>query len=59
MADDGDHGVVHGTFVKRNKGNNLTAQLQYLLDSPSKQQNILGSLNSRNSMDFNTLVDNS
>lgn len=37
MADDGDHGVVHGTFVKRNKGNNLTAQLQFLLESPSKQ----------------------
>lgn len=36
LADDGDHGVVHGSFVKRNKGINLTAQLQFMLDSPSK-----------------------
>ena len=51
MADDGDHGVVHGHFSKRNKGNNLTAQLSYLIDSPSKA-NIN---NSRNSMDFNNM----
>lgn len=42
LADDGDHGVVHGHFSKRNKGNNLTAQLDNLIYSPSKA-NVSGS----------------